>query len=130
VLQFISLTIYQFNKLAEDNNIEIRSEEVQEIMGTPPKWIVRWGIVIILLVVVILLLGSFYYKYPDIIEARVTVVSQNPPAQIVARSDGKLDQIFVADNQKVEKGELLGIVGPKSILLFLIYESVERFANI
>ena len=92
------------------NNIEIRSEEVQEIMGTPPKWIVRWGIVIILTVVVILLLGSFYYKYPDIIEARVTVVSQNPPIPIVARSDGKLDRIFIADNQKVEIGELLGII--------------------
>lgn len=94
----------------EKNNIEIRSEEVQEIMGTPPKWIVRWGIVIILSVVIVLLLGSFYYKYPDIIEARVTVVSQNPPIPIVARSDGKLDHIFIADNQEVKVGELLGII--------------------
>ncbi len=97
--------------MTEDKNkIEIRSEEVQEIMGTPPKWIVRWGIVIILTVVIILILGSFYYKYPDIIEARVTVVSQNPPIPIVARSDGKLDRIFVTDNQKVKVGDLLGII--------------------
>ncbi len=94
----------------DKNKIEIRSEEVQEIMGTPPKWIVRWGIVIILLVVVILLLGSYFYKYPDIIEARVTIVSENPPIQIVARSDGKLDRIFITDKQKVEAGELLGII--------------------
>lgn len=98
------------NPEGKGGSIEIRSEEVQEIMGTPPKWIVRWGIVIILLVVIVLLSGSYFYKYPDIIEARVTIVSENPPISIVARSDGKLDRIFVADNQTVEVGELLGII--------------------
>ena len=57
-------------------------------MGTPPKWIIRWGIVVIFLVVMVLLAGSYYYKYPDIINARVTIVSENPPISVVARSDG------------------------------------------
>ena len=98
------------NPEGKGGSIEIRSDEVQEIMGTPPKWIVQWGIVIILLVVIVLLSGSYFYKYPDIIEARVTIVSENPPIPIVARSDGRLDRIFVADKQKVEAGELLGII--------------------
>lgn len=96
--------------MPDSNNIELRSEEVQEIMGTPPKWIIRWGVVIIMFVVLILLLGSFYYKYPDLIDARVTIVSQNPPISIIARSSGKLDHIFVADKQKVQAGELLGMI--------------------
>ncbi|HSH20838.1 MAG TPA: hypothetical protein VLA03_10310, partial [Draconibacterium sp.] len=96
--------------MTDSNNIEIRSEEVQEIMGTPPKWIIRWGIVIISLVVLILLAGSYFYKYPDLIKARVTIVSENPPISVVARSDGKLDKIFVADKQKVEANALLGII--------------------
>jgi len=93
-----------------NNNIEIRSDEVQEIMGTPPKWIIRWGIVIISSVVLILIVGSYFYKYPDIIEARVTIVSENPPISIVARSDGKLDKIFIADKQKVSANTILGII--------------------
>lgn len=93
-----------------NKNIEIRSEEVQEIMGTPPKWIIRWGIVIISAVVLILITGSYFYKYPDIIEARVTIVSENPPISIVARSDGKLDKIFVADKQEVSANTILGII--------------------
>ena len=79
-------------------------------MGTPPKWIVRWGIVIIFLVVLVLLAGSYFYKYPDLINARVTIVSENPPVSVVARSDGKLDKIFVADKQKVEANTILGII--------------------
>ena len=96
--------------MSDSSKIEIRSEEVQEIMGTPPKWIIRWGIVIIFLVVLILLAGSFFYKYPDLIKARVTIVSENPPISVVARSDGKLDYIFVADKQKVEANTILGII--------------------
>jgi len=91
-------------------SIEIRSDEVQEIMGTPPGWIVRWGIVIIFLVVLVLLTGSYFYKYPDFIIARVTIVSENPPVSVVARSDGKLDKIFVSDKQNVEANTVLGII--------------------
>ncbi len=96
--------------MSDSNNIEIRSNEVQEIMGTPPKWIIRWGIVIISVVVLVLLTGSYFYKYPDIIEARVTIVSENPPISVVARSDGKLDKIFVEDKQTVAANTILGII--------------------
>lgn len=96
--------------MSDSNNIEIRSEEVQEIMGTPPRWIIRRGITIILLVVIVLFVGSYYYKYPDLIQARVTIVSENPPISIVARSNGKLDRIFVADKQKVATNTILGII--------------------
>ncbi len=92
------------------DKIELRSEEVQEIMGTPPGWIIRRGITIILMVILVLLAGSWFYKYPDIIVARVTVLSENPPVSVVARSNGKLVNIFVADKQKVEAGQLLGII--------------------
>jgi len=96
--------------LTKNEHIELRSDEVQEILGTPPRWIIRWGITIMLLVVMILLAGSYYYKYPDLISSRITIVSENPPVQIVAKSNGKLDQLFVVNNQQVEAGEILGLI--------------------
>lgn len=96
--------------MTESDNIEIRSDEVQEIMGTPPKWIIRRGITVILLVVIILLVGSYFYKYPDLIQARVTILSENPPISIIARSEGKLEMLFVADKQKVKANSLLGVI--------------------
>jgi hypothetical protein len=85
--------------LTKNEHIELRSDEVQEILGTPPRWIIRWGITIMLLVVLVLLAGSYFYKYPDLISSRITIVSENPPVQIVAKSNGKLDQLFVENNQ-------------------------------
>ena len=94
----------------KEENIHIRSEEVQEILGTPPRWIIRWGISVIFLVFLILLSGSYFFKYPDFISSRVTILSQNPPVHIVARSNGKIDQLFVENNQQVTEGDLLAVI--------------------
>lgn len=96
--------------MADINKIEIRSEEVQEIMGTPPSWIIRRGITILTVVVFALLVGSYFYKFPDIIHANVTVMSENPPVQIVARTSGRLNELFVQDRQAVNTNTILGII--------------------
>ena len=96
--------------MSQKSNIEIRSEEVQEILGTPPGWIVRWGITVISLVVIILLAGSYFYKYPDLISSRVTILSENPPVKIVAKSNGKIDRLFVENNEMVDRGEILAVI--------------------
>jgi len=94
----------------KENKIELRSEEVQDILGTPPRWIVRWGITVMIFVLAVLIAGSYFYKYPDIITSRITILSENPPAHIVARSSGKIDNLFVHNNQTVKSGELLAVI--------------------
>ena len=69
----------------EYKEIELRSEEVQEVMSHVPVWILRWGITVLFCIVIILLIGSYLFKYPDVVEAEITVSTQNPPAYVVAR---------------------------------------------
>lgn len=104
------LNVSNQDQMSDENNIELRSEEVQEILGAPPRWIIRWGITIILIVVMVLLIGSYFYKYPDLIKARITVLSENPPVSVVAKATGKLDHLFVTDQQTVAAGQLLGVI--------------------
>jgi len=63
-----------------------------------------------LLVVAVLLAGSYFYKYPDLISSRITILSENPPVQIVAKSDGKIDQLIVSNNEMVNQGEILAVI--------------------
>jgi multidrug resistance efflux pump len=86
---------------------EVRSEEVQDILGRVPSWITRNGIILICSVFVVLIIGSWIFKYPDIIVAPIVVTSENPPAKLLARVDGKITDIYVTDKQKVEAGQLL-----------------------
>jgi len=94
----------------EEKNIELRSNEVQEILSRPPKWIVRWGITIILAVVLIIVAGSWFFKYPDIISANIVLTTENPPAPVIAKISGKIQHLFVTDQQKVEKYQILAII--------------------
>ncbi|GHV08510.1 hemolysin [Bacteroidia bacterium] len=95
---------------SEDLGIELRSEEFQEILGSVPPWILRWGITVLAIVVVILLIGSAIIKYPDIVPTKITLTGSVPPAAIAARASGKLKELYVNDNQSVKAGDYLAVI--------------------
>lgn len=90
--------------------IELRSEEVQEVMSEIPPWILRHGITALFIIVLVLLFGSWFFKYPDTIMAEITVTSIEPPASIIARSTGKIDEIFVKNDDTVEPQTPLAVI--------------------
>jgi len=96
--------------LKEEDHIELRSEEFQDILGSVPPWILRWGITVLAAIIIMLLVGSAVFKYPDIISSRITITGEVPPATIVARSSGKLNELYVNDNQEVKVGDYLAII--------------------
>jgi HlyD family secretion protein len=90
--------------------VEIRSTEVQEIMGFIPNWIIRWGISLFFAVTAVLLMGSWFFKYPDIIDSSIMVTTVNPPAAVIARSSGKIQELFVKDKENVEEEVVLAVI--------------------
>lgn len=94
----------------QHKDIEIRSEEVQEVMGQIPAWIVRWGITLLFIVVLALVIGSFFFRYPDVIVTDMTLTSHTPAAQIVARSSGKISKLYVTDGETVLPNTPLAII--------------------
>ena len=48
-------------------DIELRSEEVQEILNRPPHALVRWGITVFFVVLALFFIGGCFFKYPDVI---------------------------------------------------------------
>lgn len=93
-----------------EENINLRSEEVQEILGRPPRWIVRVGISIIFVVVTGLFVGSYFFKYPDILSATITVTTENLPAGVMSMTTGKIDTLAVTEKQLVKEGDLLAVI--------------------
>lgn len=92
-----------------DKHIELRTEEVQELLGQIPHWMIRWGISLILCIVCLILLASWLVKYPDVLTSRVVVTTSIPPVNMVARSDGRI-QFYVKNNQFTGRGEYLAVI--------------------
>lgn len=113
------------------NNLNLRSEEVQEILGRPPQSIVRVGITVILLVVIGLFVGSWFIKYPDVVSAPVTVTTENLPAGVMAMTTGKIDTLFVSEKQIVKQGELLAVVHNAALWddVLLVKERMDSIAD-
>ena len=96
--------------MSEEDKIELRSEEFQEVLGSVPPWILRWGITVLAIVVVILLIGSAVVKYPDVIPAQIILTGSTPPATLVAHASGKIKELYVKDNQEVKTGDYLAVI--------------------
>ncbi len=97
-------------KITTTEQIELKSPAVQEILGRPPRWIIRWGITVILIIVGGIVIGSCFFKYPDIVPATIEVTTENLPASLVARATGKLDTLFVLDNETIDKDKYLAVI--------------------
>lgn len=92
------------------DNIELRSESVQEILGKMPSWIVRVGSGLVFLVVLILVIGSWFFSYPEIIESKLVMTTENPPAELISRVNGKIVDLKVRDKQHIKAGDLLAVI--------------------
>jgi HlyD family secretion protein len=92
------------------SKIEIRSEEVQEILGASPRWIIRAGISVVLGVVLAIMIGSWFFKYPDIITSQITLTTENPPVSLKAKSTGKITHLFYKENTLVQKNNVIAII--------------------
>ena len=68
-------------------------EEVQEIMGHIPHWIIRWGIIVIALVFFSIIIGCYFIKYPQVVESSIIITTINPPSQLIARHSGLIDSL-------------------------------------
>lgn len=94
----------------KDKNIELRSDAVRDIIGRPPSWLVRWGTITFAGIILILIVGSAWFNYPDRLSSTVTILSSQPPFEVIARNNGYLKSLFVVDSQQVSENEVLAVL--------------------
>ncbi len=93
-----------------EDDIELRSDEVQEILSYMPHWLIRWGITIFIAVIFLLLLLSWFVKYPDLVTAPVVISTQNPPSTLMARANGAITKLYIHENEQVKPGQKLAVI--------------------
>ncbi len=92
-----------------EEEIELRTEEVQEILSDIPRWITRWGSTIIMAILLLLLVATWFIKYPDILVSPATIVTENPPVHLVAKTAGRV-QLYTKDKAWIKKDSYLVVI--------------------
>jgi len=95
----------------KDNKPEILySDPVKEIMGNPPRKILRWGTTVMFSVFVLFILFAWLIRYPDTIPAPVEITTENPPVILVSKITGIIKHLNINDKDKVSKGKVLAVM--------------------
>ncbi|TFD97845.1 HlyD family efflux transporter periplasmic adaptor subunit [Dysgonomonas capnocytophagoides] len=116
----------------KDDQLEIRSREFQEVLGNVPPWVFRYGLSLMFFLVFIILVGCAIFKYPDTINATLTLTSTTPTVSLIAKTSGRLKDFYVVDKQFVSAGQYLAVVdnpSEKNDILFLkkyLYNLLEN----
>ncbi|HMX41979.1 MAG TPA: hypothetical protein PKD78_16695, partial [Saprospiraceae bacterium] len=96
--------------MEEHRHVELRSEDVQEILGTPPAWLVRWGTSVALAVFAALVGLAAFMHYPDVVEDRIVLTTSVPPVDVVARTDGYIARLLATQKDTVRQNQLLAVL--------------------
>lgn len=114
----------------QEKDIELRSEEVQEILTRPPHALVRWGITVFFGLLALFFIGGCFFKYPDTVGATVTVTTEHPPVWIVARGSGKLKELYRHDRDSVYAGDIIAVLDNPAVTsdVLALKEELAGFA--
>lgn len=125
------------NRLIEKpEEIELKSEGIQEIMGTIPGWIIRNGIAILFLTVALLITFSFVISFPKKISVPVRISVNDEFIYLAAERDGILEKILVPDSSLVKENQILAIIRNEQLdfnnykkVLYLFNKTIEVTEN-
>jgi multidrug resistance efflux pump len=116
--------------MPKDKEIELRSEEVQEILTRVPHWLIRWGSVVVLGILLMLFFVSWLVKYPDVISSKIIITTAIPPQKLIAKSSGKIETILVKDRAIVNENTPLAVIENAANYkdVFLLKSIVDTFS--
>lgn len=93
-----------------DKGLSVRSEEVQEIMGPMPHWILRWGIMLVSIILIGMGVGCWFFHYPDLLQTECIIMPVHKPDLITAPEAGRMAVIKVKNGDSVNRGDTLGLL--------------------
>jgi hypothetical protein len=91
-------------------SIELRSDEVQELMGKIPPVILRFGIAVILMILLLCSMASFYIKYPAYETVPVTLNIGENTRDVSMPFDGSIVGVKVDDGECVKTHDTLAVI--------------------
>lgn len=103
----------------DDHSMELRSDEVQEILGTPPSWLVRWGTIIVFLIFIALIWVSFIIPFHETASASIRITTTDPPKRLISENGGYISEILVPNEDTVLSGEPI-----------LVFKSKARYQDV
>jgi hypothetical protein len=84
--------------------------DLDDIIARPPGWTLRWGLTALLIGFAMLLAVSWFIRYPDVVEARAVLTTENPPIRLTAGASARVNKLLIKNGEQVMAGDLLAML--------------------
>ncbi|WP_036382871.1 hypothetical protein [Muricauda sp. MAR_2010_75] len=98
------------NELENKDLLIDRSDEVNQILGKPPNWIIKWGITIVFIVLMFLIILINLISYKETINSPVELNISKSISYLRKKTNEKIEHILVKNGQFVKEGEILAVM--------------------
>ena len=98
-----------------------RSQEIRDILGTPPGWLLRYGMLAVLVGCVLLFVVASFFHYPDIVKERVVLTTTEPPIPVYAPGSGYVLRILKNEGDTVAAGDILVTLDGQAVYEHVLY---------
>jgi len=111
------LILSRFKTFGESSDLKINEKctvidknahAIQELISHRPGFLEQWALPVFLLVLAALLAGTWYIRYPEVVQASASLTADNAPKEIVTRQDGRLISLVVANDELLSEGQTIG----------------------
>ena len=96
--------------MSELKKHEIRSPELQEVMSEIPGSFLKWGLFIFFSIILSIVALSYFISYPVVVTVPVAITTYNSPASLVAKAGGKIEDIFIKNEEFVTEKQVLALI--------------------
>lgn len=90
-----------------EEQIDLRSEEVQELLGNPPHWLVRWGLLFALVLIIVTAWLLYWITYPETVTSVIRIKREDPEVELITPRSGHISKIYVQAEDTVVAGQTL-----------------------
>jgi len=109
--------------MSDMTHMEIRTEELDAILGKTPNRLITYSTSVILGFVIIILCGTMLFPYPEKIDCKFIITSSNPPIQIFSQATGQI-ALYTKDKEIVKKGQIVAfIINPADLQDVLFWKN-------
>ncbi len=112
-------------------DIEIRSEEVQDILGTPPRWMVRWGTSLSIISVLLLAFCAWLIKYPETFRKKIVITTTLPSVPVGIDQDMAINTYLVEASQQIGDSDPIAIINTDASYedIKATFDELEKLLN-
>lgn len=87
--------------MSNERKIEFKSEDINDILSRPPKWIIRWGNVMMILIVISMFILAARFKLPESVVAPVSISPGIVTTGTLVLSQSKIEKVKIGQKVRI-----------------------------